>query len=176
METVDLDTIDIESLSTEAVSDVLAQCQKLETSLHKIDMNKIVIYTGKIKDIGQGFNSMLAPMYLRDFIMAYDITNIALSKATQIDLQLDTLLNTAESIAYLDKAKVHLVSRDIKDSSEARKRYIPVDPDVIKVANLKAKAAALVAFLKNKLIEFRFAHDDVKKIAYFNSDSQNEGM
>ena len=152
---------------------------KIETRLSSLDLTHVIRYSKKIEDISKGFNTMLAPMYLRDFIMAYDITNTLLSQSIRADLEAAAALKTSESIAYLDNAGPYLSARDIKDTAEARKRYVAVDSDVQHAMQLKAKTEAMVAFLRNKLMEFRLAHDDVKKIAYsndYNNNSPHEGM
>lgn len=145
----------------------------LEERLAKLDITKLAEYTKKINDIGS-LNKMMAPLYLRDFIIAYDATNTMLSQAIKSDLEAQTILDTARSIAYLDRAGEYLKEKGIKDSSEARKQYIEIDADVVKAANVKAKTTALVSFFKNKLQEFRLAHDDVKKISYGDSYSTPE--
>jgi len=137
----------------------------VEARLKSIDVTKLVEYTKKIADIGS-LNKMMAPTYLRDFIIAYDVTNTMLSQAIRCDLEAATVLDTSRSIAYLDRAGDFLKLREIKDTSEARKQYVDIDQDVILAANTKAKTTALVSFLKNKMQEFRLAHDDVKKISY----------
>lgn len=149
---------------------------KIEHRLQKIDVTELAQYTNKIKDIGT-LNKMMAPIYMRDFIIAFDVTNNLLSMAIKSDLEASTVLDTARSIAYLDKAGEFLKEKGIKDSSEARKQYIELDEDVIKASNVRAKTQALVSFLKNKMQEFRLAHDDVKKIAYGDQYmSPDEGM
>jgi len=139
--------------------------QRIEERLVSIDVTKLVEYTKKIKEIGT-INKMMAPVYLRDFIIAYDVTNSMLSQAIRFDLETAAALDTARSIAYLDKAGDYLKTKGIKESSEARKQYVDIDETVIRAANTRAKTQALVSFLKNKMQEFRLAHDDVKKIAY----------
>jgi len=140
----------------------------LEERLQKIDVTRLVEFTRKIKDIG-GLNHMLAPQYLRDFILAYDHTNSMLSLAVRYDSEAGSHLDTAKAIAFLDRAGDYLKERDIKDSAESRKRYIDMDVDVKRAANIKAKTTALVVFLKNKLQAFRMSHDDVKKMVYTDS-------
>jgi hypothetical protein len=158
------------------MSNSLVKIEQILQDLN-VDITQIVKYTKKINDIGNGFNKMLAPIYLRDFIMAYDLTSQVLLKVTKADIDADSALKMAEAIAYLDRAKAYLDQREIKDSAEARKRYIPLDPDVIIASETKAKTEAMVAFLKNKLATFRISHDDVKKIAYADEyQSPNEGM
>lgn len=137
----------------------------VEERLKSVDVTKLAEYTRKVKDIGS-LNKMMAPLYLRDFILAYDATNTMLTQAIRCDIEAQTALDTSRSVAYLDRAGDYLKDRGIKDTSEARKQYVEVDGDVISAANTKAKTQALVSFLKNKMQEFRLAHDDVKKIAY----------
>lgn len=150
--------------------------QRVEDRLGVIDVTKLVEYTKKIKDIGT-INKMMAPVYLRDFILAYDVTNSMLSQAIRCDLEAASATDTAKSIAYLDKAGDYLKLKNIKESSEARKQYVDIDENVIRATNTRAKTQALVSFLKNKLQEFRLAHDDVKKIAYGEQYmSPDEGM
>jgi len=156
----------------------LVLVEKLEKDLKSLDMTGVVKYTEKLQDISKGLNTMLAPLYLRDFILAYDITNGLLSKAMYYLGQAEAALKTAESIAYFDNAPEFLEQRNVKDTAEARKKYVPLDPSVQKAEQVRARAEAMVSFLKNKLQEFRLAHDDVKKIAYANdnNNSPNEGM
>lgn len=156
----------------------LAVVSKLEKDLKSLDITKILKYNEQLNNLTQGANSMNAPIYLRDFILAYDETNNLLIKATRYLGQADAALDVAESIAYFDEAPDYLKNKDVKDTSEARKRYIPLNPGVQDALRLKAQAEAMVAFLKNKLQEFRLAHDDIKKIAYAtdSSNSAYEGM
>jgi len=152
---------------------------KIEEGLQSLDMTRVIEFTRKIQDISKGFNTQLAPIYLRDFIIAYDLTNALLAKAVRTDLRADAFLKQVESIAYMDNAHEYLEQRGIKDTAEARKRYVPIDPDVMKAQDTKARTAAMVVFLKNKLFEFRLAHDDVKKIAYssdYNHNTEYEGI
>ena len=150
--------------------------QRIEENLGSLDVTKLVDYTRKIADIGS-LNKMMAPLYMRDFILAYDVTNTMLSKAIRADLEASSAVDTARSIAYLDKAGDYLKLKNIKDSSEARKQYIEIDADVQRANNVRAKTQAMVSFLKNKMQEFRLAHDDVKKIAYGDQYlSPDEGM
>lgn len=122
---------------------------------------------------------MLAPIYLRDFIMAIDVTNSLLARAVKTDLQAAAAVKNQESLAYLDRAGDYLRSKEIKDTAEARKRYVPLDENVLKAYDLKAQTESMVSFLRNKMFTFRLAHDDVKKIAYANdyqNNTPNEGM
>lgn len=148
----------------------------VQSQLQALDVTKIAEYSKKLKDIGS-ISKMMAPMYLRDFILAYDVTNNLYSNAIRCDIMAQTALDTAKSIAYLDNARVYLEQRQIKDTSEARKQYIDLDADVIAAADVKARTAALVQLLRNKLQEFRMAHDDVKKMTYGDAYlSPDEGM
>jgi hypothetical protein len=130
-----------------------------------IDVTVLATYLDKVKDIAS-INKMMGAAYLRDFIEGQDIAGAMLAKAVQADIRAKSRLEQAEAIAYLDKAPDYLKERNIKDSSEARKRYVDIDPDVIEAKDNKAKTEALVALLKNKLSILRQAHDDLKKILY----------
>lgn len=143
-----------------------------------MSLEKIAEYSEKIKDIAKGANTMLAPMMLRDFIIAMDVTTDMLAKAIRHDIRANAQLKQAEAEAYFDRAPDYLKGKGVKESSEAKKFYVPMDPMVIDAVDEKAKAEAMTAYLKNKLHEFRMAHDDVKKMAYSGdySNSPNESM
>lgn len=151
----------------------LTLVSKLEKDLKSLDLSRILKYNEKLEDLTHGANTMNAPIYLRDFILAYDETNVLLSKAMRYLGQAEAALKTAESIAYFDKAPDYLKGKGVKDSSEAKKMYIPIDPDVQAADRVKGYAEAMVSLLKNKLMEFRMAHDDVKKMAYTNDNSNS---
>lgn len=156
----------------------LTLVSKLEKDLKSLDIGKILKYNEKLEDLTHGANTMKAPLFLRDFILAYDETNVLLSKAMRYLAQAEAALKAAESIAYFDRAADYLVEKNVKDSSEARKRYIPLDPEVQAAERVKGFAEAMVSLLKNKMMEFRMAHDDVKKMAYTNDNNNSayEGM
>jgi hypothetical protein len=100
-----------------------------------------------------------------------------LSNVIKAEIKADAFLETARAIAYLDRAGDYLKNRGIKDTSEARKQYVEIDDDVHAAIDLKAKATAMVTFLKNKLQTFRCAHDDIKKMVYADSyKTPNEGF
>jgi len=143
-----------------------------------MSFERIAQYTEQIKDIAKGANTMLAPMMMRDFIIAMDITSDMLAKAIRNEVRASAQLKQAEAEAYFDRAPDYLKEKGVKESSEAKKFYIPMDPNVIEANDEKAKAEATTSLLKNKLHEFRMAHDDVKKMAYAGdySNSPNEGM
>ena len=151
---------------------------KVEEGLKALDLTMIIKFTKKLEDIGQGFNGMLAPVYLRDFLVAYDCTNILHAKAMKLFANADSALETAEAIAYFENAPEYLESKGVKDTDAARKRYVPLDTGVQQAKDARAKAEAMCSMLRNKMQEFRLAHDDVKKIAYAGdyNDSPNEGM
>jgi len=152
------------------------QIKALSERLKSIDVSKLVEFSRKIKDIGS-LNHMLAPAYLRDFIVAYDYTNSMLSVAVRCDAEASSHLDSVKAIAYLDRAGEYLQNKGIKDSAEARKRYVDIDEEVLKAQEMKAKTTALVVFLKNKLQTYRMAHDDTKKMVYSDSyQSPEEGF
>lgn len=148
----------------------------IDKTLTSIDVTSLAEYLEKVKDIAS-INKMMGATYLRDFIQGQDVAGALLAKAIQADVKAKSRLEQAEAIAYLDKASEYLREKNIKDSSEARKRYVDIDPDVMTAKDNKAKAEALVSLLKNKLSILRQSHDDVKKILYGdNNMSQWEGM
>jgi hypothetical protein len=147
-----------------------------DKSLVSIDITTLAIYLDKVREIAS-VNKMMGAVYLRDFIIGQDVAGVLLAKAVQADIKAKARLEQAESIAYLDNAAEYLQARNIKDSSEARKRYIPVDEGVIKASDDKARTEALVSLLKNKLSILRQSHDDLKKILYGDQHmTQYEGM
>jgi hypothetical protein len=155
----------------------MSNLAKIEHSLQSIDVTKLVKYTKRIQEIGQGFNPALAPVFIRDFIMAYDVTNMYLAEATKADVRADSAIKQTEAIAYLERAGEYLKENEIKDTSAARERYVHIDDDVMAAREAKAKTTALCKFLYNKLQEFRSAHDSVRKIAYSQTfQSGEEGM
>lgn len=148
----------------------------IDKTLTSIDVTSLAVYLDKVKDIAS-INKMMGANYLRDFIQGQDVAGALLAKAIQADVKAKAKLDQAEAIAYLDKASDYLKEKNIKDSSEARKRYVDIDPDVMDAKENKAKTEALVSLLKNKLSILRQSHDDVKKILYGESNiSQWEGM
>lgn len=148
----------------------------MSNDLQVVDVTALATYLEKVKEIAS-VSKMMGAVYLRDFIIAQDIAGQMVAKAVQADIKAKTKLEQAESIAYLDKASDYLLSKNIKDSSEARKRYVDIDPDVIAAKDGKAKTEALVALLKNKLSIFRQSHDSLKKILYGDQHSTGyEGM
>lgn len=146
---------------------------KIDLKLKQLDLTPLVSIQQKIKEFVKGANPVNAPLYIRDFIVAYDACNMLLSKATRLDLDTKAQLEMCESIAYLERAGQYLKDHEIKDSSEARKKYIDLDPDVVKAKMIKAKSESMVHFLANKLNELRMCHDSIKKVAYNDSGDVN---
>lgn len=130
------------------------------------EIQRLAAYANKISTIGRGFNKLHAPLYIQDFSIAYDIAANMMYEAMRKDMQADGALKTAESIAYLEKAKAYLDAHSIKDTSEARKQYVPIDPAVQAAMEHKAQTTAAVLFLKHQLIQFKMAIESTKKIAY----------
>ena len=137
----------------------------MANELQSIDVTKLVHYSEKINEIGS-LNKMLAPNYLRDFIMAMDITSTMLSRAVKTNLEAKSELEKAKAIAYLDRAVDYCNDNNIKISNGVREMYVDLDDDVIKAKEKFAASEAMVTFLKNKYQAFRCAHDDVKKISF----------
>lgn len=147
-----------------------------DQSLMSLDITVLATYLDKVKEIAS-VNKMMGAVYLRDFILGQDVAGALLARAVQADIKAKARLEQAEAIAYLDNASEYLQARSIKDSSEARKRYIPLDEGVVKASDDKARTEALVSLLKNKLSILRQSHDDLKKILYGDQHmTQYEGM
>lgn len=134
-------------------------------SVATIDVAQLAVYLDKVKDLAT-INKMMAATYLRDFIIGQDIAGQLLAKAIREDAKAKARLEQAEAIAYLDSASDYLASKGIKDSSEARKRYVDIDENVMLAKDKKAMTEAMVSLMKNKLSILRQGHDDLKKIVY----------
>ena len=141
-----------------------------------VDITQLAEYVNKIEELSS-ISKMMAPVYLRDFIVGQDIATTLLAKAVKIDSKAKAKLEYLESIAYLENAKAYLDNKSIKDTSEARKQYVNIDPDVVQAKDTKAQTEAMVILLKGKCGELRMAHDDLKKIAYGDTNmTPYEGM
>lgn len=141
-----------------------------------VDVTRLAHYVNKIGELAS-VTKLMAPVYLQDMIMGQDVAANLLAKAIKIDSQAKAKLEYAESIAYLERAADYLASKSIKDSSEAKKQYVNIDPDVVKAKDHKAQTEALVVLIKSRLSELRQCHDDLKKITYDKgNDTQWEGM
>jgi uroporphyrinogen-III synthase len=145
----------------------------MANELQSLDVTKLVHYTEKIREIGE-LNKMLAPLYLRDFINAMDLTSSMLSKATKSNLDAKSALERAKAVAYLDRSEEYCRQKGIKMSNGIREAYVDLDEDVIKAKELYSASEAMCVFLKNKYQAFRCAHDDVKKISF--NDAQGTGF
>ena len=142
----------------------------------RIDVTRLAHYVNKISELAS-VTKLMAPVYLQDMIMGQDVAANLLAKAIQCDSKTKARLDYVESIAYLEKAKDYLDSKSIKDTSEARKQYVNIDPDVVRAKDDRARTEALVVLLKARFNELRQSHDDCKKVNYDKSnDTQWEGM
>ncbi len=142
----------------------------------RVDITQLAEYVNKIEELSS-VNKMMAPVYLRDYIMGQDVAANLLARAMQADSRAKAKVEQAEAIAYLERARDYLESKQIKDTSEARKQYVNIDPDVLVAKDNRARTEALVSLLKSKLSQLRQAHDDLKKIAYGDQNlTPYEGM
>lgn len=143
----------------------------------RVDITLLAEYVNKIQELSSITNKAMAPTYLRDMIMGQDVAANLLAKAMQSDSHAKAKVEQTEAIAYLEKAREYLESKQIKDTSEARKQYVNIDADVLIAKDSRACTEALVVLLKSKLNQLRQCHDDIKKIVYDkNTDTQWEGM
>lgn len=136
----------------------------IEQTLDSLDLQKITSYTRKLADIGDGFNKMMAPVYARDFVIAYDVSSVMLARALQAELQAKSAVEQAEAIAFLDRAPDFFKKREEKATVEAKKAYVALDPDVQAAKDLHARSVATVSLLKAKVNEFREAISLVKTL------------
>ena len=147
-----------------------------DTPQKGIDITQLAEYVNKIQELSS-VSKMMAPVYLRDYIIGQDVAANLLAKAIQADSKAKARLEQAEAIAFLEKAREYLEDKGVKDTSEARKQYVNMDPDVLIAKDNRAKTEALVVLLKSKLNQLRQCHDDLKKIIYDkNTDTAWEGM
>jgi hypothetical protein len=123
-------------------------------------------YNDNLQNLAKASNPMNAPGMIQDFLLMYDETSVILAEAIHLQSKLKSEVEMVESIAYLEKSKDYLATKQIKDTSEARKMYIPIDQEVIDISSLQSRVEALVTYLKNKTVVFKCAHDDAKKLAY----------
>ena len=141
-----------------------------------MDITHLAVYINKIEELSS-VSKMMAPVYLRDFIKGQDVATALLARAIQADAKAKARLEYVESIAYLENAKAYLDAKSIKDTSEARKQYVNIDPDVVSAKDKKAQTEALVVLLKGKVGELKQAHDDLKKVTYTDPNMTDyEGM
>lgn len=153
-----------------------ADLSVIESNLESIDLNRIAGFTRKLGDIGQGFNKMMAPVYMREFIIAYDVSSVMHAKAVQAELNAKSAVDVAEAIAYLDRAPDFFKKRGEKPTVESRKAYVALDPDVQRAKDIHARAQAMALLMRNKVQEFRFAIDAVKKLSEDGYTTPWEGM
>lgn len=160
-----------------ALEVTLEDLGRIESRLREVDTGAIDQYLEKIDEIRRVTNSMIAPQYLQDFIIAYDVTNDLLSSVTSVYNMAELLRKTAEANAYLTRAQPYLESINQKETVDSKKYYVAIDPVVQRATLLSQEAERLMISLRGKLQTFRMAHDDVKKMAYApDYNSPNEGF
>jgi hypothetical protein len=147
----------------------LVPLEEIENKLKMVDLSKLNEYTRKLNDIEEAVSKNLAPVMMRDFIMAQDISSVMLARATQAEMMAKAAIDTAEAIALLDKADAYFEAKGQKPTADLRKAYVILDSDVVAAKELHAKATAIVLLLKNKSYQFKNAFDAVKQI---NKDAQ----
>lgn len=141
-----------------------------------LDITQLAVYVNKIEDMAS-ISKNMAPVFLRDFIQGQDVATNLFARAVKADAKAKARLEYVESIAYLENAKAYLDTKGIKDTSEARKQYVNIDPDVVEAKDQKAMTEAMVILLKGKVSELKQAHDDLKKITYTDANMTDfEGM
>lgn len=128
-------------------------------------VGQLARFDKKVREIAT-MSPAKAGLYMQDFLEAQDLAGTFLSQAVRYELEAKKLVDEAEAIAFIDKAAAYLLSNKVRDSAEARKKYIPLDAGVQKAQDTHARATAQAVLLKNKLNLYRQAKDDVKKLVY----------
>ncbi len=144
----------------------------MTTALATVDITGLVEYLNKGKEFAS-VSKLHAPLYLQDFIKGLDLASNLLAQAVEEDIKRKARLEHLEAVAYLEKASIYLQARGTKDTSEARKMYVQIDPEVAKASDAKAQTEALVTLIKNKLMILKTSHDDLKKIHWADQHMSN---
>lgn len=154
----------------------LVPLEEVESKLNSIDLSKLSDYVRKLQNIDEGHNKNLAPGMMRDFIVAQDITSVLLARAVQAEMMAKAAVETAEAIATLDKADDYFAAKNQKATDKMRQAYVALDPDVKIAKDLHARACAIVTLLKNRVYEFKGAHESVKQLCRDSQQTAWEGM
>lgn len=146
------------------------------SELQSVDVTALAQYLDKVGQIST-VSKVMGPTLLRDLIEGQDVAGALLARAIREEGKAKARLDYVRAIAYLERAAEYLKEHGIKDTSEARKMYGDVDPDVMKALDYRSMTEAMVVLLKNKLSIIRQAHDDLKKIIYGDNNGTNwDGM
>ncbi len=148
---------------------------QVTSALDAIDLQVVAEYSRKLKDVGNAFNKIMAPTFIRDFIVGYDVISVQLARAIETEIKAKAFLEQTEAVAYLDKAPDFFKQRDEKPTVESRKAYVAMDPDVLKAKDLHARSVAMVSLLKSKAIEFKAAIDATRDLARDGYMTPHEG-
>lgn len=138
---------------------------KVKFDALKQSMREFEAPSNKMSELG-GMHRASAPLYIRDFVLAMDKAGQIFGKVVQLKLDIEAHLGACYSIAYFDKSRAYCEIKGEKFTSEAKKQYQDVDPDVLEAKDLHAEVSCYFEIIKNKLGCFKMTHDDSKKIAY----------
>ena len=147
----------------------------IKEKANNIDITKIAQYCSLVEKIST-VTPMTAPVFIKDFVVAYDYASSMLTDISRWAMATKAKLDSAESIAFLDKSRVYLEANGIKATDDSKKKYIDIDPDVVIIRDLHEQLVALEDHLKRKLTLFKAAHDDIKKIIYHDNQNGYEGI
>lgn len=145
---------------------MIKSSEVVKTDLKSLQLDRLKEYDEKMRDLGKAFSKMMAQVYLKDFIMAIDIVNDLQAKATQTLGVAERNLKYVEGVAFFERAIDYFEKHNIKDTAEARKRYVDIDPEVQEATELRDKSIAIVKYLNTKMQAYRMCHDDIKKVVY----------
>jgi hypothetical protein len=105
-----------------------------------------------------------ATLMVSQSISGWDRASFFHSLAISLKGRTKTFKEQMESIAYLDLSADILVAKGIKDSSEARKRVVDQQEDVVAAKDLFSRAEALEVYFNDKMWQFKMAYDACKKV------------
>ena len=148
----------------------------ISNKLAKIDVEAIKGYIAKVSEISN-LSPGAASLYLKDFIIAFDLASNALASAMVCEADAKAALEQIKGEAYMDRAAPYLTQNSMKESDAARKVYVDIDEEVVKAKEVLSIASSYVNLFRNKTTTFRYAYEAIKKIYYSNNnDMPFEGM
>ena len=137
---------------------------KLAKELDSINLVALVKYVDKISEI-TSVTKYNASLFMRDFIVAQDVSSTLLSTAIMCEARAKSQLDTAKAVALLDKSEEYFKEKGQKPTQDLRSAYVDLDSDVCEAKDLLARASATASFLKNKIYEFKSAFEATKQIS-----------
>lgn len=152
------------TVNSELRSEMLANIGTFFVSIspEAIDLSRLKFYENKFnkfESIPSSEFHNLALETIRAMDLSVDYYYVASRFAKYADLQCDRVY----SITFLTKAEMWLTSNKIKDSVEARKKFVEQDPEYTHVKMLKDSWEALAQWIFQKKDIFLQKHMWIKK-------------